>query len=103
MNLSDYQNQFNKLISRKKKINKFDNIRKDSFSKFLNIGMPTQKWEDYRFTNLSKLKKEKFDISEIYNDSNNKDDLHKYDIKDVVTFIFINGHYQKEIKFFLKA
>ena len=103
MNLSDYQNQFNKLISRKKKINKFDKIRKDSFSKFLNIGMPTQEWEDYRFTNFSKLKKEKFDISEIYNDSNNKDDLHKYDIRDVVTFIFINGHYQERDQVFPKS
>ena len=34
MNLSDYQNQFDKLISRKKKSNKFQNFRNSEKYKF---------------------------------------------------------------------
>ena len=62
MNLSDYQNQFDKLISNKKS-NKFQDFRNLCFTEFLKVGLPTQKWEDWRFTNLSILKKEKFATS----------------------------------------
>ena len=102
MNLSDYQNQFNKLISRREKSDKFQNFRNSYFSEFLKVGLPTQKCEDWRFTSLSELKREKFDISEINSNSFERFDLGKYDIKDVITFIFVNGHYQERNQVFPK-
>ena len=99
MNLSDYQNQFDKLISNKKS-NKFQDFRNLCFTEFLKVGLPTQKWEDWRFTNLSILKKEKFDISELNSSSFEKFDLDKYNIEGVVTFTFINGYYQQRNQVF---
>ena len=100
MNLSEYQNQFNKLISRKENSNTFQDFRNSYFSEFLKVGLPTQKCEDWRFTSLSELKREKFDISEINSNSFERFDLDKYDIKDVITFIFVNGHYQDRSQVF---
>ncbi|MFL3008060.1 MAG: SufD family Fe-S cluster assembly protein [Candidatus Neomarinimicrobiota bacterium] len=103
MNLSDYQNQFDKLISRKEKSTKFQNFRNSYFSEFLKVGLPTQKWEDWRFTNLSQLKKEKFDISEVHSNSLKRVDLLKYDIEGVITFVFVNGQYQERNQVFPKG
>ena len=103
MNLSDYQSQFDKLISRKEKSTKFQNFRNSYFSEFLKVGLPTQKWEDWRFTNLSQLKKEKFDISEVHSNSLKRVDLLKYDIEGVITFVFVNGQYQERNQVFPKG
>ena len=72
-------------------------MRKDAFSKFLDTGLPTQKWEDWRFTNLSYLKNESFRISESQDTPNSILDISSYEVNDVDTIVIYNGHYQKEI------
>ena len=64
MRLSHFESEFDKIINRTHFSHEVKSMRKDAFSKFLDIGLPTQKWEDWRFTNLSYLKNESFRISD---------------------------------------
>ena len=57
MNMNDYQNEFDKILSRKYFPEKLNNSRKKAFSKFLDIGIPSRKWEDWRHTDLYFLNK----------------------------------------------
>ena len=92
MNVSDYQNEFNKIIARKYFPSRLNSTRRKAFSKFLDIGLPTKKWEDWRHTDLSFLNKNNFRISEA-NDAPENIDFSKYKIKNTHTLVIINGHY----------
>ena len=72
-------------------------MRKDAFSKFLGTGFPSQKWEDWRFTNLSYLKNESFRISESQDTPNSILDISPYEINGIDTIVIYNGHYQEKI------
>ena len=71
MNMNDYQNEFDKILSRKYFSEKLNNSRKKAFSKFLDIGIPSRKREDWRYTDLSFLNKNDFRISEVNDFSQN--------------------------------
>ena len=60
MNPLDYQQEFDKIIARKYFDKTLEKTRKEAFSKFLNLGLPTKKWEDWRHTDLSLIKKQNF-------------------------------------------
>ena len=62
MNLTHYQTEFEKIMNREYFSKEVHPIRKDAFSKFLDTGFPTQKWEDWRFTNLSAITKKNYKI-----------------------------------------
>ena len=96
MNVSDYQNEFNKIIARKYFPSKLNSTRQKAFSKFLDIGLPTKKWEDWRHTDLSFLNKNNFRISEA-NDASENIDFSKYKIKNTHTLVIINGHYVEHL------
>jgi len=64
MSLSHFQSEFEKLINRDYFSDKIHALREEAFSKFLNTGIPTQKWEDWRFTNLTRIAKGEYRISE---------------------------------------
>ena len=96
MNINDYQNEFDKILSRKYFPERLINSRKKAFSKFLDIGIPSRKWEDWRHTDLSFLNKNDFRISET-NDLSKNIDIAKYKIKNTYTLIIINGHYVEDI------
>ena len=64
MNPSDYQQEFDKIIARKYFDKTLEKTRKEAFSKFLNLGIPTKKWENWRHTDLSLINKQNFRISE---------------------------------------
>ena len=96
MNVSDYQNEFNKIIARKYFPSRLNSTRQEAFSKFLDIGLPTKKWEDWRHTNLSFLNKNNFRISEA-NDAPENIDFSKYKIKNTHTLVIINGHYVEHL------
>ena len=96
MNVNDYQNEFDKILSRKYFPERLINSRKKAFSKFLDIGIPSRKWEDWRHTDLSFLNKNNFRISET-NDLSKNIDIAKYKIKNTYTLIIINGHYVEDI------
>ena len=96
MNVNDYQNEFNKIIARKYFPSRLNSTRKKAFSKFLDIGLPTKKWEDWRHTDLSFLTKNNFRISEA-NDASENIDFSKYKIKNTHTLVIINGHYVEHL------
>ena len=96
MNVNDYQNEFNKIISRKYSPSRLNSTRQRAFSKFLDVGIPTKKWEGWRHTDLSFLKKNNFRISES-NDATENIDYSKYKIKNTHTLLIINGHYVEHL------
>ena len=96
MNVNDYQNEFDKVITRKYFPEELNDSRRKSFSKFLDLGMPSKKWEDWRHTDLSFLNKNDFKISEASDLSGNID-ISKYKIKNTYTIAIINGHYVEHI------
>jgi len=97
MRLSHFESEFDKIINRAHFSHEVKSMRKDAFSKFLDTGLPTQKWEDWRFTNLSYLKNESFRISESQDTPNSIPDISPYKVNDVDTIVIYNGHYQEEI------
>jgi Fe-S cluster assembly protein SufD len=72
-------------------------MREEAFSKFIEMGLPTKKWEDWRFTNLSSISEREFRISEIQDAPNSDIDISQYDINDLDTIVIYNGHYQESL------
>ena len=97
MRLSHFESEFDKIINRAHFSHEVNSMRKDAFLKFMDTGFPTQKWEDWRFTNLSRLKNESFRISESQDAPPSILDISPYDINDVDTIVIYNGHYQEKI------
>ena len=95
MNLSDYQQEFDKIIARKYFDKNLEKTRKEAFSKFLNLGIPTKKWENWRHTDLSLIKKQNFRISEKHDVPNKELNISDYDIENCYTLVIKNGHYIK--------
>jgi hypothetical protein len=60
MNISDFNIEFDKMMNRDYFSEKVHPMRKKAFSKFLETGLPTKKWEDWRFTDLSSISKSNF-------------------------------------------
>ena len=96
MNVSDYQNEFNKIIARKYFPSRLNSTRQKAFSKFLDIGLPTKKWEEWRHTDLSILNKNNFRISKA-SDASENFDFSNYKIKNTHTMVIINGHYVEHL------
>ena len=59
----------------------------------MEIGLPTKKWEDWRFTDLSSISNSSFRISEKQDSPNGDVDISQYQIDDVETIVIYNGHY----------
>jgi len=72
-------------------------LRKEAFEKFFKTGFPTQKWEDWQYTNLSTLGTEPFRLSEILDAPKFSPDIKPYVIGNINTIVIYNGHYQKAI------
>ena len=96
MNFSNYQIEFKKLLNRDYFSADIHSLRKDAFSKLMTVGFPTQKWEEWRFTNISDIINSKYSISDA-NDSPDFDiDFSDHNLDGVDTVIIYNGHFQKE-------
>ena len=97
MSISNYSNEFKKLLNCKYFSNNLHQYRKDAFIEFEKVGFPNQKWEDWQFTNLSEISNGKFRISESKDVPPNNIDLNRYDIDGLNTIVIFNGHYQKHL------
>ena len=96
MNFSNYQIEFKKLLNRDYFSADIHPLRKDAFSKLMTVGFPTQKWEEWRFTNISDIINNNYSISDA-NDSPDFDiDFSHYNLEGVDTIIIYNGHFQAE-------
>ena len=56
MNISSYQNEFKKILNREYFSSKINPIRKIAFDQLLKYGLPSNRWDDLRFTNFSAFK-----------------------------------------------
>ena len=97
MSLSHFQSEFEKLMNRDYFSDKIHALREEAFSKFLNTGIPTQKWEDWRFTNLTRIAKGEYRISETHDGPNGEIDFPSFKKEGVDTLVIYNGHYQKKL------
>ncbi|MCJ7801257.1 MAG: SufD family Fe-S cluster assembly protein, partial [Candidatus Marinimicrobia bacterium] len=72
-------------------------IRKDAFNRFLEIGYPTKKHENWRFTNLTSLTKTEYQFS---NGKTSKIDdaiIRKHSIDNSHRIVFIDGKFDAEL------
>ena len=97
MSLTNYQTEFKKLLERKYFSSGMHLVRKDAFSKLEASGFPTQKWENWRFTNLSGLFDNHFLISEFKDAPQNTLDISQFEIEGLNTIVIYNGHFQEDI------
>ena len=93
MNLNDYQTEFNKLIAQQSFSSDSHPQRNNTFSKFLDSGIPTKKWEAWRHTDLSFLNKNNFRVSRPDDSQVDSIDISNYKIANTYTIIIINGYF----------
>tara|TARA_Y100000590_G_scaffold449816_1_gene588538 strand:- start:10673 stop:11926 length:1254 start_codon:yes stop_codon:yes gene_type:complete len=97
MNLSNYRTEFDKILNRDYITDVVRPMRKDAFENFFKTGFPTQKWENWQYTNLSTLVTEPFRLSEIPDAPKFSPEINPYEIENINTIVIYNGHYQKAI------
>ena len=97
MSLSNYKVEFEKILNRNYFSKSLRPHRKEAFTKLEKIGFPTQKWEDWRYTNVSKISDGEFMISEISDAPQSTPNIDSYQMDGVKTIVIYNGHYQKDI------
>ena len=93
----DFQNEFEKIITRDYFSKKIQPLRKRAFDKFSEIGLPNKKLEDWRFTNLNHFLKSSYVLSELKHSDASELDLSQFAIPNTDTLVFVNGHFKKEL------
>ena len=95
-----------KIIDREYFSNKTHPIREKAFKNFLKQGFPNKKkkkkkknkqWEDWKYTNLSQIKKGKFRLSEIKDAPKKEIDVSEFGLQTFQTIVIYNGHLQKNL------
>ena len=74
------------------------NMRRDAFARFAEIGIPTTRMEDWRFTNLSSLAQTPFRLASNGRGSIAAKSLDQFKIPGTACrLVFVNGHYAPEL------
>jgi Fe-S cluster assembly protein SufD len=99
MSISNYKVEFEKMLNRNYFSKSLHPYRKEAFTQLEKTGFPTQKWENWRFTNVSNISDGEFMISEISDAPQTTPDIDSYQMEgvDTDTVVIYNGHYQKDI------
>ena len=92
-----FQPEFSKIIDREYFSKKIHPIRENAFKNFLKHGFPNRHWEDWKYTNLSKIKKGKFRLSEIKDTPKKEIDVSEFGLENFHTIVIYNGYLQKNI------
>ena len=93
MNIARFQTEFDKMMNRDYFSEKVHPMRQEAFIKFLKVGIPTKKSEDWRHTNLSSISKGSFRLSDGQDAPKSDIDISQYNINDLETVVIYNGHY----------
>ena len=92
-----FTNEFDALIDSSKNENdKLVKLRKESFKHFIDSGLPTNKWEDWQFTNFSSIEKGDFRLSSL-SDAIELTGLLPGRIPNTYLILSINGYYQPNL------
>ena len=97
MSISNYKVEFEKMLNRNYFSKSLHPYRKEAFTQLEKTGFPTQKWENWRFTNVSNISDGEFMISEISDAPQTTPDIDSYQMEGIDTVVIYNGHYQKDI------
>ena len=92
-----FQTEFVKLLDRKYFSKKVNPIRTKAFDNFIEKGLPDGKQEDWRFTDLSAIKKNSFRISEKTDAPKTNLSISDYELNSFHTIVIFNGHFQKNL------
>ena len=94
----DYlKDEFLKVLDRQYFSNRTDTIRKNAFDSFKENGLPDKKLEDWRFTDLSSVRKGDYKIPDHDDAPKEVIDLPQFGLDSFETMVFINGRYQDNI------
>ncbi len=87
--------EFEKILKRKYSSRKINQIRQTAFEDLIKKGIPNKSWENWRFTNLSAIKKGEFRLSEKKDNLKKKLDLVEYGFNTFYSIVIYNGHLQE--------
>ena len=96
MNISDYKAEFDKTATHPHFSENLNTTREKAFAKFLDLGLPTKKWESWKYTNLSRLTKETYRLAGENDFSNKFPGIDKYEVENSYAIVFKNGQYIKD-------
>lgn len=71
-------------------------LRNKAFSRFIELGFPTRKWEDWQFTDFSPFNKTAFRMT-TEDDLKQAEGTNAQPIGDGYSIVILNGHYQPEL------
>ena len=76
-----------------------ESLREEAIKKFTELGFPTLKDEDWRFTNLAPISRSSFSILENGLDKVSASDLapFQFEDKNITELVFVNGHFAQEL------
>ena len=97
MNVNDYKIDFENAITSNIYTDKIFDLKKQSFEKFLVLGLPTNKWESWRHTNLSRLNNLKPGIMNSIKTSPKGYKKNNIPVNNLVDIVFYNGVYRKDL------
>ena len=92
-----FQSEFSKIIDKNYSSKKANSIRKKAFDDFTEQGLPNRKDENWRFTNISPIKRGNFRISEKKDAPNADYNISRHELDSLKTVVFFNGHFQKSL------
>ncbi len=75
----------------------FHKVRKDAISKFAELTFPTQKDEEWKYTNISSLQKHNFSPAVKANVSSETINKFLFDKMEHSLLVFVNGNYSPEL------
>ena len=97
MNVNDYKIDFENAITSNIYTDKIFDIKKQSFEKFLVLGLPTNKWENWRHTNLSRLYNLKPRLLDSIKSSPKGYKKNNIPVNHLIDIVFYNGVYRKDL------
>ena len=93
----DYlKDEFLQVLEKQYFSSKTNPLRKNAFESFKIRGLPDKKLEDWRFTDLSSIKRGSYRISDHDAISNEPIDLSQFGLDSFDTLVFMNGRYQDD-------
>jgi len=96
--MPDYlKTEFVKIINRKYFSKEANPIRTKAFDNFIKKGLPTKKDENWRFTDLSSIKKSSFRISEKKDAPKTDHYISEHELQSLKSIVIYNGHFQESM------
>jgi len=92
-----FKSEFVKVIDRKYFAKESNSIRTKAFDNLIEQGLPNKKDENWRFTDLSSIKKGSFRISEKKDAPNADYNISGHELDSIKTVVFFNGHFQESL------